>query len=80
MMNARNCWLVAILALGLMMLNLVPAFAAAGVIWGARLLQPVPWRLSDGRSTLIRERDLEPRHPGGEPYSASRRVRAGRSP
>ena len=49
MMNARNYWLVAILALGLMMLNLVPAFAAAGVIWGARLLQPVPERVSDGR-------------------------------
>ena len=49
MMNARNYWLVAILALGLMMLNLVPAFAAAGVIWGARLFQPVPWRVSDGR-------------------------------
>jgi hypothetical protein len=42
MMNARNYWLVAILARGLMMLNVVPAFAAAGVIWGVRLLQPVP--------------------------------------
>ena len=49
MMNARNYWLVAILALRLMMLNAVPAFAAAGVIWGVRLLQPVPWRVSDGR-------------------------------
>jgi hypothetical protein len=42
MMNARNYWLVAILALLLMKLNVVPAFAPAGVIWGARLLQPVP--------------------------------------
>jgi len=25
-----------------MMLNVVPAFAAAAVIWGTRLLQPVP--------------------------------------
>ena len=42
MMKARSYWLVAILALGLMMLNLVPAFAAAGVIWGARLPQRSP--------------------------------------
>ena len=42
MMSARNYWLAAILALGLMMLNVVPVFAAAGVIWGARLVQPVP--------------------------------------
>jgi hypothetical protein len=48
-MKARNYWLVAILALGLMMLNAVAAFAAAGVIWGARLLQPAPERVSDGR-------------------------------
>jgi len=78
MMKARNYWLVAILAIGLMMLNVFPAFAAAGVIWGARLLQTVP--VASERRPLIRERDLEPRHPGGEPYSASRRVRAGRSP
>jgi hypothetical protein len=78
MMNALNYWLVAILALRLMMLNVVPAFAAAGVIRGVRLLQPVP--LASERRPLIRERDLEPRHTGGEPYSASRRVREGRSP
>jgi hypothetical protein len=49
MMNARNYRLVAILARVLTMLNVVPAFTAARLIWGTRLLQPVPERVSDGR-------------------------------
>jgi len=78
MMNARNYWLVAILALGLMMLNVVPAFCDSMRDLGRATSPAGP--LASERRPLIRERDLEPRHPGGEPYSASRRLRAGRSP